>query len=330
MSEEAALLGAVLRDPVADAPRLAYADWLQRSGGASNNARAELIRVQIEIETLDNNARHWPQLTHRERELLLQWKPTWERPFRDLLKPSLFQPARWLKARLFGKGGVWRFHRGFIEEIDTSASAFLEEDSVLFGHCPIRRVVLSNATSLIAALVNNERLDRLYSLHLISDVEFDEEMEGIRQASTSVGLRVLELRFPRMQADAGDLLALLRGEVEDGLIKTEKLSEFRNWERASPRERERLRELARRPRFVQRLTEPDHFSHAELLRLNDWIYLGNRLAEAGAWAVVKTFHDLEDEEGLCRRLILFKKDNINQESFQTLCNSPHFHRESSL
>jgi uncharacterized protein (TIGR02996 family) len=328
MSDEAALLDGVLRAPAEDAPRLIYADWLQTAGGASNVARAEFIRVQIEIENLHDNDRNWPLLAAQERELLGKWRSAWERPFRELLKPSLFRPARWLKARLFGRGGAWRFHRGFIEEIDTSAAAFLEEDSVLFGHAPIRRVVIGNATSLIGALANDARLDNLHSMHLISDAEFDEEMEGVRQAATSSGLTVVEMRFPRIQSDAGDLFALLRAETEDESARAEKLSEFRNWERASERERDRLRELARRPRFVQRLTEPEHFSHAELLRINDWIYLGDRLTEAGAWAVVKTFHDLEDEDGLCRRLVLFKKDRINEGPYQALRESPHFHQQS--
>jgi uncharacterized protein (TIGR02996 family) len=324
------LLGAVLREPEADEPRLAYAEWLQRTGGASNLARAELIRVQIAIERTTDDDPDWPKLSRQERELLGQWRPTWERPFRDLLKPSLLRPGRWLKARLFGQGGVWRFHRGFIEEIDTSAASFLEEDSVLFGHAPIRRVVLSNATSLLDALVDSPNLNDLYSLHLIADAEFDEEMEGLRQAATSLGLVVLEMRFPRIQSDAGDLLAQLRGNGNDEPGKAAKLLEFRNWERASDRERARLRELASRPHLVQRLTEPEHFSHAELLRLNEWIYLGDRLREAGVWAVVKTFHDLEDDDGLCRRLVLFKQERIKGAVFEALRDSPHFHQDVSI
>ncbi len=330
MSDEAALLSAVLSSPHADAPRLAYADWLQQSGNAANAARGEFIRVQIDIEKCDEEDRRWPELARRERELLQEWGPTWERRLRDLLKPSLMRPGRWLKARLFGQGGAWRFHRGFIEEIDSSAAGFFEEDSILFGQTPIRRVVLSNATSLLSALAADPRLDDLYSLHLIADVEFDEEMEGLRQAAAAIGLTVIELRFPRIQTDASDLLALLRGGEDDDASAPDKLEQFRNWARASDRERARLRELASRPRLVQRLTEPEHFSHAELLRLNDWIYLGDRLREAGAWAVVKTFHDLEDDEGLCRRLVLFKKDRINAAGFEQISNSPHVYREATV
>ena len=326
MPDEAALLDAVLREPEADAPRRAYADWIHTLGGGGNLARADLIRVQLDIETVDENDRSWPELARRERELLSQWRTTWEKPLRDLLKPSLFRPGRWLKARLFGQGGTWRFHRGFIEEIDSSASSFLEEDSVLFGRAPIRRVVLSNATSLIAALSADPRLDQLYSLHLIADAEFDEEMEGLRQAASALGLTSIELRFPRIQSDAAELFAVLCGDLEDS-TKMARLGEFRNWTRASERERERLCEIARRPRMVQRLVEPEHFSHAEMLRINDWIYLGDRLREAGAWATVKTFHDLEDDEGLCRRIVLFKKARIQQAAYDALLQSPHLHSE---
>lgn len=326
MSDEATLLNDVLREPENDSPRRAYADWLQVQGGASNLARAELIRTQIDLDRCHNDETNWPSLARRERELLGEWQPVWERPFRDLLKPSLFRPGRWLKARLFGQGGGWRFHRGFIEEIDTSAAGFLEEDSILFGHAPIRRVVLSNATSLLDALVADRRLSGMYSLHLVADAEFDEEMEGLRQAATQLGLTVIEMRFPRIQTDAGDLLDILRGEPEG---QNAKLEEFRNWARASERERERLRQLADRPRWIQRLTEPEHFSHSELLRLNEWIYLGDRLHEAGVWAVVKSFHDLEDEEGLCRRLVLFKSQEIRKPAFDELLSSPHYFQESS-
>lgn len=332
MSDEATLLKAVIQFPHDDEPRLAFAGELRRVGGASNQARAEFIETQIKIETSEYDDRIWPELARRERELLAEWGPVWERPLRGMLNPSFLRPARWLKARLFGKGGVWRYHRGFIEEIDTSAANFLEADHVLFGRTPVRRVVLSHATSYLDALVNDERLDNLYSLHLIADVEFDEEMEEIRQRASDLDLSILELRFPRIQSDTGDLLAMLRRnddepEEEDD---SEKLEQFRNWARASERERERLREVASRPRWVQRLTEHEHFSHAEMLRLNDWIYLGDRLREAGAWAVVKTFHDLEDDDGLCRRLVLLKKQRIQSGGFEALSHSPHVYHEASV
>ena len=51
MSDGDALLSAILAQPDEDVPRLAYADWLDEQvvGGESATARAELIRVQIEL-----------------------------------------------------------------------------------------------------------------------------------------------------------------------------------------------------------------------------------------------------------------------------------------
>jgi uncharacterized protein (TIGR02996 family) len=43
----AALLRAIRENPDEDTPRLVYADWLDEQGGESNEARSELIRLQI-------------------------------------------------------------------------------------------------------------------------------------------------------------------------------------------------------------------------------------------------------------------------------------------
>jgi hypothetical protein len=59
-----------------------------------------------------------------------------------------------------------------------------------------------------------------------------------------------------------------------------------------------------------------------MLALNEWVYLGDALATAGAWAVAKGHQDLEDEDGRCRRLVLLKNGRGD-----ALRASPHFHRE---
>lgn len=65
--EERALLAAVQANPDDDTVRLVYADWLQENG---DEARADLIRVQVEIARLDgeavarfNEATDWGQCT---------------------------------------------------------------------------------------------------------------------------------------------------------------------------------------------------------------------------------------------------------------------------
>lgn len=52
MTDEAALLAAVLADPADDTPRLIYADCLDESGDPAKAARAEFIRLQVEASHL--------------------------------------------------------------------------------------------------------------------------------------------------------------------------------------------------------------------------------------------------------------------------------------
>src|SRR5262245_22351271 len=63
MSDEDALLAAVLADPEADAPRLVYADWLHEQGRAE---RAEFIRVQITLARAPADDPLRPELMRRE------------------------------------------------------------------------------------------------------------------------------------------------------------------------------------------------------------------------------------------------------------------------
>ena len=50
MSEQEDLIQAIIDDPTEDAPRLAYAAWLDQQGPT---AHAELIRVQCELALID-------------------------------------------------------------------------------------------------------------------------------------------------------------------------------------------------------------------------------------------------------------------------------------
>jgi uncharacterized protein (TIGR02996 family) len=323
MADETTLLQAILADPDADAPRLAYADFMASQADVSSRARAEFIRTQIAIETMTLDDRRWPAIAGVERELLDQHRTVWERPLRSLLMPRLKEPVKWLTARLFGKGGAWGFRRGFVEDVSASVIGFMDADVHLVGVTPLRQVKLTNATSFVAQLSRRPELDRLRSLHLVSDAEFDEDMELLRCSAVEADLRVLEVRVPHLVDGSADLFQRLKGE---GMVPgaDPQLEEFPAWNKATPTERERIRKLANTPSFVQRLAEPDLASEAELLRLNDWVYLGEGPARAGLWATAKTFHDLEDSEGYVRRLLLFKSDRIDPAAYDALRQSPHF------
>src|SRR5947209_8162096 len=69
MNQEQASLQAIREKPDDDAPRLIYADWLDEHGQAD---RAEFIRVQCRLSTMDAFDDRRPDLAWRESELLRQ------------------------------------------------------------------------------------------------------------------------------------------------------------------------------------------------------------------------------------------------------------------
>src|SRR5262245_1252595 len=77
MSDEKALLAAIWEHPHEDTPRLMYADWLDEQGGDSNAARAELIRVQCELEHLAGDDPRYDGLEKRVEEIVEEWGKRW-------------------------------------------------------------------------------------------------------------------------------------------------------------------------------------------------------------------------------------------------------------
>jgi uncharacterized protein (TIGR02996 family) len=78
MTDRDALLDAVIREPLADAPRLVYADWLDEHGDAADRGRAEFIRVQIELARRPADDPHRPELRQRMFELMYAHLRRWE------------------------------------------------------------------------------------------------------------------------------------------------------------------------------------------------------------------------------------------------------------
>src|SRR4051812_45071783 len=103
MSDRAALMHAIHDLPHDDLPRLAFADWLEEHGQAE---RAEFIRVQIALAQLSHNEKRFRPLHNREIALIRAHKDRWFGTFRS----------------------GWAYYdcrRGFIEEVWSSAAAFL-------------------------------------------------------------------------------------------------------------------------------------------------------------------------------------------------------------
>jgi uncharacterized protein (TIGR02996 family) len=71
MSDEAALLSAIIAHADEDTPRLAYADWLDEHGDSD---RAEFIRTQCRLADLSPAHPDWIDLTERQLELVARLK----------------------------------------------------------------------------------------------------------------------------------------------------------------------------------------------------------------------------------------------------------------
>jgi uncharacterized protein (TIGR02996 family) len=123
MHDHDVFLDAILANPADDVVRLVYADWLEDRGNPTDAARAEFIRVQMELSSLAEDDPRRPLLEDREHELLAEHESRW-----------LGDWPRYVPR--------WRFERGFLAEIETSTSTLAEHGADLFARHPITRLVL--------------------------------------------------------------------------------------------------------------------------------------------------------------------------------------------
>jgi uncharacterized protein (TIGR02996 family) len=144
MSDENALLRAILDDPDDDAPRLIYADWLEEHG---DPARAAFIRAQIALERLPHDDPGRGRLVQIERTLWKAHRGVW-------------------KAWVPNWARVDRFRRGFLEEIRCDAADFLAGADAVRRQTPLLAVRLDRTDDLAVALFRGRALDGLRALHL--------------------------------------------------------------------------------------------------------------------------------------------------------------------
>jgi uncharacterized protein (TIGR02996 family) len=89
MSSAAGFLQAILREPDDDTPRLVYADWLDETGKPEDAARAELIRVQIELPRCQRWSPGHEELSDRAEALIKAHGDTWLGPLLPLVRASV-------------------------------------------------------------------------------------------------------------------------------------------------------------------------------------------------------------------------------------------------
>jgi uncharacterized protein (TIGR02996 family) len=127
MTPEDALLRAIVEEPDNDLPRLIYADWLEEHGAA---ARAEFIRVQVELEPLREQWANEQReaLERREEVLLREHRLAWEWGSTPL-------------SEKFREEITTVFRRGFVETIGLPVQWFLEDGAAIRALCPLLRRV---------------------------------------------------------------------------------------------------------------------------------------------------------------------------------------------
>ena len=180
MTDESAFLRTILDRPDDDAPRLVYADWLEERG---DTARAEFIRVQIELANLAADGARRVELAARERELLQRHEREWVAALGD-----------WVRE--------WRF-RGLMEYVRIPGAEFVRHSRRLVERTAVQHVRLSDATIHIPAIANSPALPRLRALDVGYNSLTAERLQPLLQRPLLLNLEFLDLGRNLLLRDAG-------------------------------------------------------------------------------------------------------------------------------
>jgi uncharacterized protein (TIGR02996 family) len=188
MKHHPAFLHDIIEHPNDDAPRLIYADWLDEHGGAEEQARAEFIRVQIELARLGADNVGWQMLqshitTHGKRPLSAPGDPRMASLFqreRDLWLEHVFEWRKELPA-----AGFEEVRRGFAREMYADAGWFVKSGAVLWRQAPVVSVRLFNVDAgVLRRLTRCPHMSRLQSLEVYNS-RFGPEGARVLQGAAS-------------------------------------------------------------------------------------------------------------------------------------------------
>lgn len=128
MTPDNPFLQALLAEPDDDTLRLAIADWLDEN---DRPARAEFVRVQVELARglADRDRRR--HLERRQRDLLVAHDVEWVEPLAAVLN---CRPGEW---------GGWVFRRGFVEYFRLPAATVNRHGHRLAALTPVRELYLT-------------------------------------------------------------------------------------------------------------------------------------------------------------------------------------------
>lgn len=204
MTHADAFLQDILAHPDDDAPRLIFADWLEEQGDANSTARAEFIRIQCALAASHLPEQQRAELVRREKQILHEYSGEWGQPIRRLVQ-------------------TWKFHRGFIDEVEMPADRFLACADRLFHVVPIQhlRFTYSQDFSIdkrtsMAALADSEHLHHLRSLDFSCNGLNSQDVCALMVSPYLTGLTSLSLASNRIGASGIRALAgaPLLGQLE--------------------------------------------------------------------------------------------------------------------
>jgi uncharacterized protein (TIGR02996 family) len=264
MTDNEALLRAVLAAPDDDAPRLVYADWLDEHG---DPARAAFIRAQVELGRRPADPNRTLQLRKAEVALLRANRDAW----------TAWVPG-WAEARTFS--------RGFLEGIRAEASDFIARGDEVRRRTPLGAVQLDGREELAVPVLRTRALDGLRSLTLSVPVPAG-AWEHLA-TSTSLGkLRALHLNS---KGPADELVGALVGSTALPALRTLRLTWCTLGDEHSARLVGhpwvgRLRALDLRNNFItddggRALIDSPHLDRVQVLNLRGNPVADGRLADA--------------------------------------------------
>jgi uncharacterized protein (TIGR02996 family) len=191
MTDDAALLKAILEAPDDDALRLAYARWSQEQGDEVSVARAELIRAQIGLEQMD------PEVVRtggayvtevRVKELIDRYGAAWAGAL-----------AEWVEK--------FYFVRGFVGWMKLSARSFLDHGERILALAPVQHVDLTAVRDVDESLFDSPLLDGIRSLSMNDCGLYDLHVQMLAASEHVTNLRWLSVADNHLTLAAAEAIA---------------------------------------------------------------------------------------------------------------------------
>lgn len=195
MNEHDAFIKGIAANIYDDAPRLAFADWLDEHG---DHDRAEFIRVQVELEPMRDQYEipRADELHERESHLLYKHWEDWRAGLPN------YQADGW--------AAECDFHRGFVDTVRLPARRFVERGGEIRAKFPTaRRVVIFQLNGFGEQLAACPHLAGLAELELACWYS-DDDIRALGASQHLSKLQVLELWLGRQDEAGtdGDLVRL--------------------------------------------------------------------------------------------------------------------------